>query len=449
VSPLLVMSVIWQVARTPTATAIETQAGTRLSYAELFMTAQVAAVQLRACGVSAGVIVGTTIEGVEMLVTHLAVLLAGGAFAPLDASHERAPALLSAVALVVVYRGPQLTSLAVALSQDTAIVEVETLFPTLFPSVLFSTEGCAADRSSLLAAPFGAGAGSAGIESQCGAMPEQDTGKHLDDCASADDLCWVFCTSGSSSDADGLREPAAGLGPRAVLTSHRSAVNYVRHHPLFPPLCDEQQCDKVDAVRVLVWSARTFDPSAADSFGALARGGCVCLWQLPGRRVPMTKDEFHQGAHDTRTELCPGGVRVIGLAKALQESRATHVSTTPSLWQSVQPHDLAVLPSSTPEHLRVVGLGGEVMDAQLARVWAANVDLFNLYGCTECTGSPFFPLFFLLSQTHSHPRALKHTHPYTHTPKHPLAALWLTRTIRVVRRQLPRAHWIGPLTSGY
>lgn len=48
------------------------------AYDELFATAQAAADRLVSFGVSRGDIVGTAVEGLQMVVTHLAILLAGG-----------------------------------------------------------------------------------------------------------------------------------------------------------------------------------------------------------------------------------------------------------------------------------------------------------------------------------------------------------------------------------
>ena len=67
-----------QVVRTPQAVAVEIVGGACLSYGELFAAAQAAAERLVLFGVSRGDIVGTAVEGLPMIVTHLAILLAGG-----------------------------------------------------------------------------------------------------------------------------------------------------------------------------------------------------------------------------------------------------------------------------------------------------------------------------------------------------------------------------------
>lgn len=88
---------------------------------------------------------------------------------------------------------------------------------------------------------------------------------------------------------------------KGVLTEHISAVNYIRHNPLFAThslhrLRDsdgtkpqrnigihaaeqqQQQEEEEERPRVLMCSAHTFDPSAGDTFAALARGAILLLW---------------------------------------------------------------------------------------------------------------------------------------------------------------------------
>jgi non-ribosomal peptide synthetase component F len=67
-----------QVLKTPVATAVEIPGGVCLTYSQLFCAAQEVAGRLRTYGVSRGAIVGTAIESLAMLITHLGILLAGG-----------------------------------------------------------------------------------------------------------------------------------------------------------------------------------------------------------------------------------------------------------------------------------------------------------------------------------------------------------------------------------
>lgn len=206
----------------------------------------------------------------------------------------------------------------------------------------------------------------------------------------ASDVCWIFCTSGS----EGV--------PRGVLTTHSAAVNYVKFHPLLHPLQDSADGggSSDGEVRVLLWSARTFDPSAGDVFATLARGGVVCLWQespAPGHPAvdapqPLSRCEHTapaaHGASSARQWMSgteAGGLRLTDLTQALVDSRATHVCTTPSLWSRVSHVVLGGGHDARPKFLRVVGLGGEVMPLPLARRWSSRLRLVNLYGCTECT----------------------------------------------------------------
>ena len=67
-----------QVLKTPVATAVEIPGGVCLTYSQLFCAAQDVAGRLRTYGVSRGAIVGTAIESIAMIITHLGILLAGG-----------------------------------------------------------------------------------------------------------------------------------------------------------------------------------------------------------------------------------------------------------------------------------------------------------------------------------------------------------------------------------
>jgi non-ribosomal peptide synthetase component F len=227
-------------------------------------------------------------------------------------------------------------------------------------------------------------------------------------------VCWVFCTSGSESGGlaqatqpqplDTAQGTHTRTGPRGVLTTHSAAVNYVKFHPLLPHLLvSADEGGRWDCqVRVLLWSARTFDPSAGDVFATLVRGGVVCLWPpckelLASKHTVGAAQSFSTCEHTAAAALEvsearqwtsgteAGGLRLTDLTQALVDSKCTHVCTTPSLWSRVGAHSVLGGADAKPKHLQVVGLGGEVMSVALARRWSARVRLVNLYGCTECT----------------------------------------------------------------
>jgi amino acid adenylation domain-containing protein/non-ribosomal peptide synthase protein (TIGR01720 family) len=97
-----------QVARTPDATAVVFE-GERLTYAELDARASVLAGQLAAAGVGPDSIVGVRQDrSLELVVSLLAVLKAGGAYLPLDPSYpeERLEFMISDARPVVVLPAP-------------------------------------------------------------------------------------------------------------------------------------------------------------------------------------------------------------------------------------------------------------------------------------------------------------------------------------------------------
>ena len=80
--------------------------------------------------------------------------------------------------------------------------------------------------------------------------------------------------------------------------------------------------------------------------------------------------------------MAPREETVARLAVGLQQSEATHVCSTPAVWQTLD----NMGPSDFP-HLRTVALGGERIPHSLMRRWAASehVRFVNTYGVTECT----------------------------------------------------------------
>eukprot|EP00435_Cladocopium_sp_Y103_P027519 s1214_g6.t2 len=146
-----------------------------------------------------------------------------------------------------------------------------------------------------------------------------------------DSVAYMWFTSGSTGQ------------PKGVLVSHRAFWNWcmVKNTP---------QGISPESV-VLIASASTFDPSIGDIFASWAVGAAVAV--------------------------APRMLFFANLGWAIQRLEVTHLTCTPSLWQSLE-GDLE-LPSLT------VCLGGERSPQPLLDLWAPKLTLLNTYGTTECT----------------------------------------------------------------
>ena len=369
----------------PSRVALETPSK-RLTYAQVRAMAASAARSLQARGVTRGCHVATGVdEGHLMIIAQLAVLLAGGAFVPIDPNFPTpriAHMLADSQSSFVIVREGDLSKFAQAINLDTTplgngekerVVGGSRAPPTCIDImdlfVLAGVDGCDACAQD---EARGGGEWWSGLEEEEG----RDG-----------DVCWIYYTSGSTGP------------PKGVLCEHRCAVNYLDNHPLFSPFpglettdaqthaqthtdtdtdtdaqswhdnkrrrCREAGEEEVDhgcqllgqerggRPRVLVPSSFTFDPSAGDIFATLAQGGVLCL----ASRGEMLGD----------------------LGGCLASLSITHVCSTPAVWRTVT-REARELP-----HLRVVALGGEPMPDALVSKWAGTVTLLNLYGTTEAT----------------------------------------------------------------
>jgi natural product biosynthesis luciferase-like monooxygenase protein/amino acid adenylation domain-containing protein len=187
----------------------------RLTYGKLEAAAVAFAYELRHQGVQPNQLVAVVMEkGWEQVVAVLGILIAGGAYLPIDASlpQERINHLLEVGQVTIAITQPQYhSSLEWPVSFKTLIVETDSL-----PS------------STLLPLP-----------------PTQ----------TVDDLAYVIFTSGSTGK------------PKGVMINHRGAVNTV--------LDINQRYNVVSTDRVLALSSLSFDLSVYDIFGLLAAGGTI------------------------------------------------------------------------------------------------------------------------------------------------------------------------------
>jgi len=321
-----------------------------------------------------------------MIITQLAILLAGGAFVPIDPTfppHRIAYIMHDSQSSFVIARGGDLSKITQAMQMDAGCKDWSSA------GCLFcGTEQGVADRKKALpprvspvcidvidvidVKDLAVDVTVSGDQGRSAQEHDKEGSEGRDEAEGSEGkaICWIYYTSGSTGQ------------PKGVLCEHESAAAYLKNHPLFAPdtpndatFADTQvntnahdskrQCCSVVGnehghphtyadrqLRVLVPSSFTFDPSAGDIFGTLAHGGVLCV--------------------------APRAAMLADLGGCLASFGVTHVCSTPAVWRTVthEPGELA---------LRVVALGGEPMsDAVVAR-WAGAVKLLNLYGTTEAT----------------------------------------------------------------
>jgi amino acid adenylation domain-containing protein/non-ribosomal peptide synthase protein (TIGR01720 family) len=226
-----------QVAERPSAAAV-IAGGRVLSYAELDVAANRLARLLRRHGAGPGQLVGVVMDkGWEQIVAVLAVLRAGAAYLPVDASLPQA---------------------RVRHLLDRAEVR------------LALTQSAVAEH---LDWPAGIGRFSVDVE-----RPDDD-GSPLDGVAGPDDLAYVIFTSGSTGE------------PKGVMITHRGAANTVAD------INDRFAISPGD--RVLAVSSLSFDLSVWDIFGMLSAGGTVVIPSGDAARDPARWAELIHDHHVT------------------------------------------------------------------------------------------------------------------------------------------------------
>jgi amino acid adenylation domain-containing protein len=212
-----------QAARTPEAVALVFRAE-QVSYKELNGRANQLAHYLRERGVGSEVLVGVMLErGVEMIVTLLAILKAGGGYLPLDAQYpaQRLALMLSDAALTVLVTEEQFVA----------------ALPAMGTTQVISLEG---ER--------------AAIEQASEENPEQWTG--------AENLAYVIYTSGST-----------GI-PKGVSVSHSAVIRLVK----------ENDFVNFGAAEVFLQLAPiSFDASTFELWGSLLNGAKLIIMppQIP------------------------------------------------------------------------------------------------------------------------------------------------------------------------
>ena len=210
-----------QAARVPEATALVSPEGVRLTYRDLNGRAERLARRLRALGFGPEKVAGVLLERTaDLVVALLAVLKAGGAYAPLDPNYPRQRVILMLE-----------TSRAAVLVTGRRIAEA---FQDAMPAGL-ATIFLEPDREE---------------EPETGV--EEEAGRAL-----PDNLAYLIFTSGST-----------GV-PKGVAIQHRSAVTMLRwartlHRP-------------AEYAGILASTSICFDMSVFEIFGTLAEGGTILL----------------------------------------------------------------------------------------------------------------------------------------------------------------------------
>ncbi len=131
--------------------------------------------------------------------------------------------------------------------------------------------------------------------------------------------------------------------PKGVVITHRSLASALYH---------QAHDHGVTATsRVLDFASYSFDASIINLFMALAAGGCLCVPSDEGRKNDLTG--------------------------CIQSLRANVAHLTPSVAQFVAPDEV-------PE-LHTIILAGEAVHAGDVKRWWGKVNIFNIYGPSECT----------------------------------------------------------------
>jgi amino acid adenylation domain-containing protein len=311
-----------QVLRSPTALAV-TFEDHSLTYAELNAQANRLARQLRSLGVGPESLVGICMErSLELVVSVLGILKAGGAYVPLDPESP-----------------PDRLAFMLTDAKVRWLVTQEKLIPHLPRS--------ASDIAMLRWDANGA------------LTPDQPRPDHLSqagnegmnlDCnTSPDNLAYVVYTSGSSG------------RPKAVLTAHRGAVNYLSFY------VDAYGLGPADIVLQL--PPLSFDPAVRDLIGPLTFGGQVVMVRTDDLRDPPT------------------------LLRLINEK---HITCLPSLVVTLLSSllDAATAEGTQTESLRLILTTGEPLPADLLRkiptVLGQQVSVVNQYGPTENTQASTF-----------------------------------------------------------
>lgn len=145
------------------------------------------------------------------------------------------------------------------------------------------------------------------------------------------DPCCVIYTSGSTGQ------------PKGVILEHRNLVSSSYAHG---------SAIGIDSnTRFLQFASYTFDNNLEEIFTTLMRGGAIC--------VPSEHDRFND------------------LAGAVSRLGANFMDLTPTVATYLNPSEMPTI--------KGLVLGGEALTKTVLEVWGGTVDIYNMYGPSECT----------------------------------------------------------------
>ena len=159
------------------------------------------------------------------------------------------------------------------------------------------------------------------------------------------DIAYIIYTSGTTG------------RPKGALLPHSAA---------FVGLAALPALENPETFRQLLCHSPNFSAAQRTILGTLCRGGTLCL---------ASKENITLHLADT--------IRMMGIST---------LEITPSMLRLLQP-------STLPQSIKQITLGGEGVSPDLVQKWAATTDLISAYGLSECTQVCPFPYQDCLNET--------------------------------------------------